>query len=58
MTICNLMGPIIHALNTGIAKTPPRSFQELIGQLDDFNRQIKNGTLMTAQSFQQLKHDF
>ena len=38
MTICNLMGPIIHALNTGAQKIPPRSFQELIGQLDEINR--------------------
>lgn len=58
MTICNLMGPIIHALNTGTQKTPPpRSFQELIGQLDDLNRQIKSGSLMTATSIQQLKTD-
>lgn len=48
ITICNLMGPIISALTPSRTGHPPRSFQELIAQLDDLNKQMKAGPLTTS----------
>jgi hypothetical protein len=53
ITLCNLMGPIIQALNTTTGSNLsfivlPRNFQELITQLDEINKQFKSGSLMTA----------
>lgn len=52
------MGPIIQALSPNQRGLhPPRNFQELISQLDEVNKQVKSGTLMTANTANQARND-
>jgi soluble cytochrome b562 len=53
------MGPIIQALNTPVAvlkiKGAPKSFQELIGQLDEVSKYIRSGALVNVREVQAVR---
>jgi soluble cytochrome b562 len=62
ITLCNLMGPIIQTLNLQNTsalkiKGPPKSFQELIAQLDEVSRYIRSGALVTVKEVQACRSE-
>jgi hypothetical protein len=52
IALCNLMGPIIQTLNTPAAvlkvKGPPKSFQELITQMEEVSKYIRSGAMVSV----------
>ncbi len=62
ITLCNLMGPIIQSLNQTSnnalkVRGPPKSFQELISQLDEVSKYIRSGALVTVKELQTAKNE-
>jgi soluble cytochrome b562 len=56
------MGPIIQTLNQQNTsalkiKGPPKSFQELIAQLDEVSRYIRSGALVTVKEVQACRSE-
>jgi hypothetical protein len=53
------MGPIIQTLNTPVAvlkvKGPPKSFQELIAQLDEVSKYIRSGAVVNVRELQAVR---
>ena len=59
IALCNLMGPIIQTLNTPVTvlkmKGPPKSFQELIIQMEEVSKFIRSGGVVSVREVQSMR---